>query len=203
MELTKSKQIEKGMSLKDFPTYEENPFLQNLRIPLVPKTHTYVGKNKIVIDVMTGEVDDGTIVAARTKYIDGEDFVKIYTKEIRVLFELSKPTQVMFSYMLSKVGYDDKIIFSMTDYQRETKYSRTTVFRSLKDLVIKEFISRHMGFVYWINPKVFFKGDRLMILRDYRRAKQQAIINSNQLSLFEEKAKQGLKEIELENQHLS
>jgi hypothetical protein len=190
------------MNLKHFPTYEKNPFLQNLRTPLVPKTHTYVGQNRIVVDMITCEVDDGTAVAARTKYIDGEDFVKIYTKEMRILFELSRPTQTMFSYMLSKVGYDDKIIFSMVDYQRETKYSRTTVFRSLKDLIIKEFISRHMGFVYWINPKLFFKGDRLMILRDYRMTKQQAIVNSNQLSLFKEEAKQGIKEVELENQHL-
>lgn len=187
MNLTKVK----AKALKDFPVHMENPFLKDLRIPITPKAHMFVTHNKAVVSLSTGEIDNDIIITGKRKYVDAEDFVKVYTKELKSLFDLTKATQKLLSYMLAKIGYDDKVIFNVPEYQKELNYSKPTIFKSLKELLTKGFLSRHVGPIYWINPKLFYKGDRLVIMREYNKAKQQEdTTNRDQLSLFSEQETQ-------------
>lgn len=41
--------------------------------------------------------------------------------------------------------------------------------------------------MYWINPKLFYKGDRLVIVREYRKAIKDKIVAANQLDMFNKK----------------
>lgn len=202
MDLTKVK------ALRDFPIHMENPFLKDLRIPITPKAHMFVTHNKAIVSLSTGEVDNDVIITGKRKYVDAEDFVKIYTKELKALFDLSRATQKILSHMLTKVGFDDKIIFNVPEYQQELGYSKPTIFKSLKELLVKDFLSRHVGPIYWINPKLFYKGDRLVIMREYNKARESKIENKNQLSLFGEDPKYGSSpkkeplKLEVEDEHI-
>lgn len=180
MDLTKVK----IRPLKDFPSHPKNPFLEDLRIPIIPKAHMFVSQNKAIVSLSTGEIDNDVIITGKRRYVDAEDFVKIYTKELQSLFDLTRATQKLLSYMLVKIGYDDKIIFNVPEYQEKLGYSKPTIFKSLKELLTKDFLSRHVGPIYWINPKLFYKGDRLIIMREYNRTKQESPINKNQINLF-------------------
>lgn len=176
----------KMIKLKEAKEYSENPFLRNLIIPLVPKSNMYVSKDKNIVNIKTGEIDDDILLTGKKKYVDGEQFVKIFIKEMEVIFDLSKASQKVFAYMLSKVRYDDLLMLNIEECLERVDYkSKGPIFKSLAELIQKGFIAKTKNqFVYWINPKLFYKGDRLVIIRDYRKAKEKAI--GDQPSLFEE-----------------
>jgi len=173
--------------IRDFEEHSENPFLEILNVPLAPKTHTFVSKDKAIINTNTGEMDDDTIITGKTKFVDGEHFVKIFVKEMEAIFELSKAAQKVFSYMLLKVGYDDRLIFDIEECLERTGYvSKPPIFAGIGELLKNSFIAKTRNqFVYWINPRLFYKGDRLVVMREYRKAKQSKI-PKNQLDLFDE-----------------
>lgn len=153
--------------LKKLKEYDTNPFLKNLNVPITPKMQSFVSKDKAIINTTTGEIDDDILLTGIRKFVDGEDFVKIFIKEMKAIFDLSKSSQKVFTYMLSSIQYDDRFIFNMKECLEKTGYkSRTPIFNSLLELIQKEFIAKTQNqFVYWINPKLFYKGDRLVVIR--------------------------------------
>ena len=191
--------------LKEAKEYNENPFLRDLRIPIVPKSNMYVSKDKNIVNIKTGEIDDDVLLTGKRRYVDGEQFVKIFVKEMEVIFDLSKASQKVFAYMLSKVRYDDLLILDIKECSERAGYkSKGPIFKSLAELIQKEFIAKTKNqFVYWINPKLFYKGDRLVIIREYRKAKEKVI--DNQTRVFEEddinKSNKKTEELEKKDQH--
>ena len=87
--------------------------------------------------------------------------------------------------MLLKVGYDDRLIFDIEECLEKTGYgSKPPVFAGIGELLKNNFIAKTRNqFVYWINPKLFYKGDRLVVVREYRKAKKNKV-PKNQLELF-------------------
>ena len=164
--------------IREFREYVENPFLEHLKVPLTPKMHAFVSRDKAIINTTTGELDDDVLLTGKRKYVDGEHFVKIFVKEMEAIFELSKAAQKVFSYMLSKVGYDDRLIFDLEECLARTAYkSKPPIFVGIGELLKNNFIAKTRNqFVYWINPKLFYKGDRLIIVREYRKAKKDKIV---------------------------
>lgn len=177
------------IKIKEAKEYSENPFLGNLKIPIVPKSDMYVSKDKNIVNIKTGEIDDDVLLTGKRKYVDGEQFVKIFVKEINAIFDLSKASQKVFAYMLSKVRYDDLLMLNIEECLEKIGYkSKGPVFQSLAELIQKEFIAKTKNqFVYWINPKLFYKGDRLVIIREYRKARKDKIEAPNQLDIFNKK----------------
>lgn len=175
--------------IKEAEEYNENPFLKNLNIPIVPKSDMYVSKDRNIVNVKTGEIDDDVLLTGKRRYVDGEQFVKIFVKEMEAIFDLSKASQKVFAYMLSKVRYDDLLMLNIDECLEKTGYkSRGPLFKSLAELIQKEFIAKTKNqFVYWINPKLFYKGDRLVVVREYRKAKKDKLEAPNQLDMFKKK----------------
>jgi hypothetical protein len=55
---------------------------------------------------------------------------------------------------------------------RSVGMSEKTFQRGLKELLEKRFISPKDTVSFWTNPALFFKGDRVMFVKEYRRRKQ-------------------------------
>ena len=184
-----------GLSVKKNYTYQitgfkkfsENPFLKNLRIPVVPKSNIFIKKDEAIVNLADGELKNDVLLTGKKKYVDGEQFVKIFVNEMKALFELSRPAQKVFSYMLSRIKYDDLLHFDIEECLKNTDYkSRPPIYSAIGELLKNEFIAKTKNqFVYWINPKLFYKGDRLVIVREYRKAKHKELI-PNQIDLFKE-----------------
>ena len=194
---------DKKVSSKDLPSHKSNPFLQNLRVPTTPKSSLFIQDDEAIINRVTGNYEEGVLLRGKRKYVDAEHFVKIFVREIEIIFDLTRPAQKVFAYLLSKVEYDDKLHFDIEDCRTALKYkSESQVFAGVKELLLNEFIAKTTWTnVYWINPKIFYKGDRLAVLREYRQVNAKPLIQ-NQLTLFEEEASEVMKEVEIENQHL-
>lgn len=186
----------KLIKLKDLKKYEENPFMADLNIPLVPKSHSFVSKDQAIINLSTGEFKDDVLLTGKRKYVDGEHFVKIFVKEMEVLFDLSKAAQKVFTYMLSEIDYKDLLHFDIERCAERTGYkARTRIFKAIAELCTHKFIAKtKYQYVYWINPKLFFKGDRLVVVREYRKSMHKRE-NRYQLDLFNQE--ESIQEIEV------
>jgi hypothetical protein len=52
---------------------------------------------------------------------------------------------------------------------RDIGMSEKTFQRGLKELLGKGFLAPKSSSIFWVNPSLFFKGDRVMFIKEYRR----------------------------------
>jgi hypothetical protein len=162
---------EKG--IRDFPRYDHNPFLPGLHVRARGKT-VMLGRGREygLFDRGTGEVLNETAVMATRHYVDQAEFVKVFKGQMRALFNLSPSAVRVFCYLMEATrASDDRIVFSLKKCMAYTEYaSKGTVTGAMAELLRKEFIARtDEPNIYYLNPAVFFNGDRLVVVQDYVR----------------------------------
>lgn len=52
---------------------------------------------------------------------------------------------------------------------RSVDMSEKTFQRGLKELLAKQFLAPRSPSTFWVNPALFFKGDRVKFITEYRR----------------------------------
>jgi predicted transcriptional regulator len=183
---------EEKVRIIDYPKNEENPFIHELLSIKRKNKIVAVARNKSVVDRLTGEATDAVFMGIQRE-VDKEDFVKIFTSGMKELFDLSKNTLKVFSYLLSITSFDDKIFFELNHCKKYTGYtSRETIFKAIRELLQNGIIAKSLHpNMYFINPNYFYKGDRLVMIREYRVKKDsKAIPEEIYKPLPEEKIKQ-------------
>lgn len=153
--------------------HSTNPFLNNLEIRKGSKTikvNSCLGKdNGVIINQNTGEVK-GTYIGTY-RQVDESKFVKLFTQNIALTFELTsagiKAFNVLMFTVQSNIEKDLVSLDSITldDFLKsnKVKLSLSTFKRGLTELVKSKIIAAHKrkGF-YFINPSFCFNGDRLV-----------------------------------------
>lgn len=155
--------------------YSKNPFWQPYQVK--------VGKKKITIagGFLTNKNTGESIQHAgihRVELVDESKFVKVFTQNIKVFFDLGLASQKVLQCLLATLQENPNADgihlpwFSVEDYSKahKLKISRTTFHRALREMLEKGFIaeSEHPNF-YWINPNLFFNGDRMTFISEYRK----------------------------------
>ena len=86
----------------------------------------------------------------------------------------------MFAYIFDELAFDDKIVFVFESCQEQAGYKSEAPIRAgLTELLQKEFIAKGpVTNVYYINPAIFYKGDRLTLLTQVTRKGVKAIKES-------------------------
>ncbi len=168
----------------DLPRFKSNPFIEEMMIP-VGKKQIRVGllgkDSNILVNTATGE-ERGTHVATYKK-VDNEQFVKIFTQNIAMTFDLMSAGIKCFSLLLYQVQNNalskdvvaldalalSEFLEAQEEAQKESdqpakklKLSITTMKRGLNELEKAKIIAKTMrqGF-YYINPNFIFNGDRI------------------------------------------
>lgn len=179
--------MEKKKGVSDFPENRENPFLQKLLVPVKSKNQAVAtSKNDIIINTITGEHKDDALFLASKKNVDAEEFVKLFQGSMAAIFGLSKAAQRVFSYIFSITKpSQDTLLFRVDDCKKATKYNSVqTIYSGLAELLENEFIAKSdITNVFYINPQIFYKGDRLIILREYRKRRTKEK-DSSQLEMW-------------------
>jgi hypothetical protein len=141
--------------------------------------------------VRSGRADElisnasGEIVGVATIHLvedrDDAEFVKVFAAGVSASYELSKTAQRVFQVVLDQYqrtpmnrGYADHVnLFWFDDgiEGRDVGMSEKTFQRGLKELLEKRFLHPKGPTAFWTNPALFFKGDRVMFIREYRRRK--------------------------------
>jgi hypothetical protein len=175
------------------PKYSSNPSITTLQME-TRKRKVFANSNKalIITDVSTGTQSmaqaGATFIEEET--IDTEQFIKLYSFGVKQLAGLSKAGynlfQIIYEAMLDKPN-EDKFYLEYNDLTDRRKYknARKTFIGAVNELLQKDIIyqsnSLHM---YYINVKLFFNGDRINVIKSYRKKSNNEL--ENQPTLFDE-----------------
>lgn len=158
--------------------YKENPFWESYEVRVGKRFIRVAGGFHVSEE--TGEtIQHSGIHIVEEK--DEDEFVKLYTRNIKIFFDL-KPTslkvlQVLLHTIQQNPGADSIHLhwFEVEEYSKlnDLKISRTAFHSALKEMIVKGFIAEaEVPNKYWINPHLFFNGDRMVFVREYRKSKQ-------------------------------
>lgn len=152
--------------------FEENPLVETGEIKTKQKTVRAIGTGKMV-DTITGEVMAGTAIVVR-KTVDEEHFVKVFAEGVKASFDLNSSGFKVFQIVLKAAqtgafGADSIYLYFMDAVQDpDMPISRQTFHKGLKELIDKKFVAPSTKpNIYWINPHLFFKGDRVAFVTEY------------------------------------
>jgi hypothetical protein len=153
------------------PLNRENPFLEDTvqHIEKGTKTLLFGQKNPDLIVDNEGSVK-GHSLFARKMTVDKAKFMKIFMTGLSNWFDLSKAGIKMFAYVANQVEPNrDTFMFDLENCKKFTGYAgKNSIFSGLAELVDNHFIARGPNpFVYYINPTIFFNGDRLTFVEQY------------------------------------
>lgn len=156
----------------------ENPLMEPKEVPVKRKRVRSALANRTLLDAETGAVT-ATAIVHQIEDKDTDEFVKVFAAGISATYELSRTGQRVFQAILKEYeqtpmtrGFADSIYLAWFDgglSGRKIGMSEYTFKRGLRELLDKGFIAPQAPNVFWVNPVLFFKGDRVMLIREYRR----------------------------------
>lgn len=178
--------------------HETNPFLENMVVPRKGRQVrlSRLGKDdNVLVNQKTGEVL-GTHVTTY-KAVDGEQFVKLFTANIGLAFDLTSAgikafTLLMWTVQNNALAKDEVMLDAVTlerflrDQDGKKQLSLTTFRRGLAELTGAQIIAKTVRHgIYFINPNFVFNGDRIAfttVIESKKRGRDQ-----NTIDLFDGK----------------
>jgi hypothetical protein len=164
-----------------------NPFLDPVTVEITGKLkrrYVRTATSQELCDPETGEIKAISMIHT-VEERDDASFVKIFADGVRAAFELGPAGAKVFqavleAYQREKMtgGYADCLTLAWFDdglNGQSIGMSERTFNRGLKELLEKEFLIPRMPNVYWVNPALFFKGDRVAFVKEYRRRQTKTI----------------------------
>lgn len=160
--------------------YKDNPFIaasSGFSVH-VRKNMTLVAGGLEIKDQEGGDVNAGLI--GKIEEVDSEEFVKLYTRNVGVLFELSSRAQKALVAVFCAVQKHKDQAHIFLPYHFAVEYyeqlgiskipSRTTFSTGITDLIKMSFLAAHYAGEgwYWINPNLIFNGNRVRFVTEYR-----------------------------------
>lgn len=138
------------------------------------------GRSEDLVNNATGEIT-GIAAIHQIEERDDAEFVKVFAAGVAATYDLTKTAQRVFQVVLDQYqrtpmsrGYADYVnLFWFGDgiEGRDVGMSEKTFQRGLKELLEKRFIYPKDSASFWTNPALFFKGDRVLFIKEFRRSK--------------------------------
>lgn len=159
------------------PVYESNPSVDNNFSVRVKVRKPDRMSDAFVVAPDTGLVlGKGSISFIEEKEVDNEEFLKVYLDGFRKYAELSKAGAMLFEYvyrqMSGREGKDKDTIGINLYAAKKWKPDITerTYQRGIKELLAKEFLFQSTYTdLYYVNVRYVFNGDRMLLVKSYRR----------------------------------
>ena len=170
----------------------ENPFMAGAEIRTSTKTVRTRSAPRDLLDPETGEIVGATVIHTIEER-DEEHFVKVFVEGVRAAFDLSKTGARVFNTVLSEYqaskmtgGYADSLTLFFFDdglNGRSIDMSEKSFQRGLKELLSKGFLAPKAPNQFWVNPALFFKGDRVTFAREYRLRTRNTLEHNETVSI--------------------
>lgn len=162
-----------------YEKHTETPFLSSLmEMDISTRRKILAGRNgSYIINGETGEME-GTQVFALLEKVDKETFTKIYRKGMVQMFNLSKSGIKVFGYFTT-IAKPNKgeAIFEIDKCREYTGYKTDKpIMKGLAELLENQFIARSKyHYRYFINPTMFFNGNRVAFVKMYQQTPTNAL----------------------------
>jgi hypothetical protein len=157
---------------------DQNPLMQSVVVPVKKSRVRSSLADVPLINARSGEVVAATMIHQFVD-VDTDQFVKVFASGIAAAYELSRPGQRVFHAVLGEYekapmsgGFADSVFLAWFNgglSGRAIGMSDRTFARGLRELLDKSFLAPREPNLYWVNPSLFFKGDRVMFVKEYRR----------------------------------
>lgn len=166
--------------------YKENPFMSEdgKGIVVYKNKYSQVETNGplAITDTKSGE-SVSVAQVRKVELVDSDKFVKLYIANLDAFFDLKPGTIRIMTAVLSEVAdarnaHGDTIYLN---YNRVKEYfsakgtkppARPTFFSAMAEMVEKGFLAPSVDTNLWfINPTIFFNGDRIRFVNEYVRVK--------------------------------
>lgn len=138
------------------------------------------GRSEQLVNTATGEIT-GVAAIHQVEERDDAEFVKIFAAGVAAAYDLSRTGQRVFGVVLDQYqqtpmagGYADAVrLFWFGDGLdgQDVGMVSSTWKKGLRELLDKGFLYPKDSASFWVNPALFFKGDRVMFIKEYRRRK--------------------------------
>ncbi len=167
--------------------------------PLIEPTTVQVKKKWVRAGGVRNLTDDnGEAVAVTAVHqieeVDSAQFVKIYAAGVRAMYDLSITATKVFQIVLAFYekepmhgGFTECVYLSWVAGGPggipQVGMSESAWNRGMRELVDRKFLSARLPGIFWINPALMCKGDRVMLVKEYRRKKTQSADEANRTAL--------------------
>jgi hypothetical protein len=171
------------LSLKAMKSEMMSPLINPLVEPQQLQTRRRLvrsGRSEDLVNPATGEIT-GVAAIHQIEERDDAEFVKVFAAGVAATYDLTKTAQRVFQVVLDQYqrtpmsrGYADSVElfwFGSGINGRDAGMSERTWMRGLKELLEKRFLYPKTTTSFWTNPALFFKGDRVLFIKEYRRRK--------------------------------
>jgi hypothetical protein len=128
-----------------------NPLVEDNEIRVRQKLVRTRSTPSDLLNPETGEVTAATLIHT-VETVDEEHFVKVFIDGTKKAFDLTRTASRAFQAILEELNMSEK-----------------TFQRGLKELMQKNFLSPKIPNVYWVNPNLFFRGNRVAFMKEYRK----------------------------------
>jgi len=198
-ELEKHKpKIEKSTGIRDLTKHRENPYAPLLTGDKKARREVIYDGSHAVVNTDTGELEDSLNIA-RIKWVEPDQFVKVYLAQHNVFFDLGKSAQRCCEYLMTAMGRresigNDCIVLYHEEFKEyfdsrgQTKGTSPNSYNlGMRELADKRLIAKaHRRDHWFINPTIIFNGDRARFTTEFRKKKK------TQHELMEEEGQQRL-----------
>lgn len=157
------------------PTH--NPLIEPQEIR-VQRRYVRTRGSQEMVNPRTGELA-GVAAIHIVEERDDAEFVKVFAEGVKAAFALTRTGYRVFQAVLTiyqgtamKGGYAEAVdLFWFGDglNGQQLDMSEYTFNRGLRELLDKGFLAPRSPSSYWVNPSLFFKGDRVAFVKEYRR----------------------------------
>lgn len=183
----------KKIRLTKQETFSENPFLEKAIQQITENTKTKYrwlkGKNaaqREYVETKTGEIIAHSTFLQHIE-VDETQFAKLYLSQLGVFFDLPKTALRVFTYFLNGLPTKaDRMYINIKEALKFTGYkNENSIQAGLAILCDKGFLARsEMHYMYFINPLIFFNGDRMTFATSYVKKRNKLIKEDpNQLKI--------------------
>ena len=154
-----------------------NPLLEPTEVT-VKKRYVKTGTSEELVSTRTGEVRQ-TAAIYTVDERDDASFVKVFAAGVAAAFDLGRTASRVFQLVLQEYerapmrqGFAESLALAWFNdglSGRSVDMSEKTFQRGLKELLAKQFLAPRSPSTFWVNPALFFKGDRVKFITEYRR----------------------------------
>jgi hypothetical protein len=175
----------KGKKRLGFRVYEQSPFMDTMHIETKDKSLTIARGTKLTPQEKDdeSEFDEFRANIIQIKKVDTEQFIKLYTSNIKTMLELGSAGNKVFFVILCEVQEkaigQDLVCLSWHRIEKRIQkmpnvvdFSYQTFLRGIKELVKKKILAvAEEDEHFYINPTLLFNGDRVRFVTEYRKDK--------------------------------
>jgi hypothetical protein len=184
--------------MKGVIVHTNNPFTEVLELK-TKKKHIKIAQGKDLFNRETGELEDVSHIVS-FKEVDDEEFIKIYSANIHIMFGLESAGHKVFQILLRAVQttainrdqlyFNEQVALEIAEIHG-LKLSKSTYLRGVKDLIKNQILAQsNKPSIFFINTAVLFNGDRYAFTQAIKRKEKPKDISASEAA---EKAIDGFK----------